>query len=237
MTSRYYGSAAEEYNHFAKGSPYDDLFQACVAEQLQNRDANSKGTFLEIGSGTGLTTAKVVERFPNARIVAVDSDLGMIEYTRELFSLNKNIIWHCADAYELLQEFEPGMFDAVYSSYCMHNLLPIQRVTIYDHIGKILKPGAPLVIGDKIIQDDPVKHQKDFEDLVKTLVYYDSIQRPDLKEVWMKHYFEDNANPLTEDEQCRLFHMAWCSGIQFHNRWMTDAVMSAVRFTVPRSLI
>lgn len=45
---------------------------------------------------------------------------------------------------------------------------------------------------DKIARDNPAEHAKDLEEQIAAFSVYDTIGRPELREEWTAHYFEDN---------------------------------------------
>jgi malonyl-ACP O-methyltransferase BioC len=72
---------------------------------------------LEIGCGTGLLTERLLERYPQAEIDAVDVAAGMIEHCRVRFEKFVQVHWHCAD----ILDFESAdKYDLIVSSSALH---------------------------------------------------------------------------------------------------------------------
>lgn len=60
-------------------------FYVWIVEQLEARGCEPAG-FLEVGAGTGVMAAKLVEWYPEARFTLVDSSPDMLESARERFA-------------------------------------------------------------------------------------------------------------------------------------------------------
>ncbi|VAW48696.1 Malonyl-[acyl-carrier protein] O-methyltransferase [hydrothermal vent metagenome] len=71
--------------HFSQAAPsYDDaaVLQKTVAERLDERldlTTITPQTILDIGAGTGLLTEKLIARYPDAHIVAIDLSFSMLQ--------------------------------------------------------------------------------------------------------------------------------------------------------------
>lgn len=79
--------------HFSQAAPsYDEaaILQKTVAERIDERLALTTlqpQVVVDVGAGTGLLTEKVIQRYPQARHLAVDLSLPMLQRARERFTV------------------------------------------------------------------------------------------------------------------------------------------------------
>lgn len=130
-----FGNAAKTYDTHA-------VFQQEIAKRLLDRlnwfKINPK-LILDIGSGTGLITQQLKQRYPHAEIIGVD-----FAHKMNLYALNayKKKWWQSArhhfitgDAH--LLPFKPHQFDLVISNCALQWCNP---VTFFQEVKKSLKP-------------------------------------------------------------------------------------------------
>jgi len=230
MSSRFYTGDGKEYDAFVGCIPYHGDFQSLIATTLRDRLGKAnRPRILEVGCGTGFTTEKVAAIFPEAKIIATDNDCGMLAVAIERLRGFKNVEPMEVDIFDIIDDFSPGDFDAVVSGYCAHNLTPFWRAMLFQKIGRVVKKGGAVVIGDKIARNDIVLHWNDLELGIASFEQLRGTDFAHLKGFWIQHYLNDDAIRLTESEQEVLFRMAWCDDIVLHRRWGFDAVMSGIR--------
>lgn len=227
--SRYYQTNGKDYDAFIQCVPHHEQFQNLIAETLRMHvEPTANKRILEIGCGTGLTTEKLVEAMPDAKIHAVDSDANMIAEARERLS-NSNVNFDHVDIFQIMHEFREECFDGIVSGYCFHNMLPIHRLELFSGFKRILKKGGIIVTGDKIARDNPLEHWDDLKEAIERFSKMCEMGRSDLKELWTSHYLYDDSIRLTEKEQRFLFQLAWCDDAVFIQRWGIDVVARAIR--------
>jgi L-threonylcarbamoyladenylate synthase len=126
-------------------------------EQLQQVVADASGTcarrILELGTGTGTTAAKLLERHPDAKLVGVDSNEKMLDAARERLP---------ADRVELRvgrieDELPDGPFDLVASALCVHHLDDRQKAELFMRVRAVLDAGSRFVLADLVIPEVPVQ--------------------------------------------------------------------------------
>jgi len=93
---------------------------------------------LDAGCGSGRVTAKLAERLPRGRVVAVDGSAAMVGRAREALSVDADVIH--ADLLELELD-EP--VDAVFSTATFHWILDHAR--LFERLHAVLRPGGRLV--------------------------------------------------------------------------------------------
>ncbi len=98
---------------------YNSEIQALIADKLLlflNKKRKYKN-ILEIGSGTGLYTKKLLKKYPESNFYLVDFSKDMIEYTKKKFKNYKNLYYLVKDAEQIsLSDFQNIKFDLITSN-------------------------------------------------------------------------------------------------------------------------
>jgi ubiquinone/menaquinone biosynthesis C-methylase UbiE len=91
---------------------------------------------LDLGSGTGVATAAVARRFPDAEVAGVDLSPGMVAEARRQLApdLESRVHFEVGDASRL--PFEDGAFELV----VLMNMIPF-----FDELARVLAPGGAIV--------------------------------------------------------------------------------------------
>jgi SAM-dependent methyltransferase len=119
-----------------------DILQAALPRRF---------TALDLGSGPGSLSARLLDRFPRARAVAVDYDPVVLRVGREaLRRFGNRLRWVDADL------GEPGWrralpfprFDAALSTTALHWLRAGELSRLYREVRRALRPGGILLNGD-----------------------------------------------------------------------------------------
>ena len=142
--------------HFSPDT-YLDLIREDVPlyEELQERTADatkdvSATRILELGTGTGETTRRVLALHPGATVVGVDSSPGMLAAAeRELGSALE------ARVADLADELPEGPFDLAFSALAVHHLDGAGKRDLFGRVAAVLRPGGRFVLADVVIPDDP----------------------------------------------------------------------------------
>lgn len=101
---------------------------------------------LDLGCGTGASTAALVAAVPGVEIVAVDASAGMIERARQ-----KRWPSTVRFVHSRAEDVDEGEFDAVFAAYLVRNL-PEPDGTL-KRIRSLLKPGGTLVLHEYSVRD------------------------------------------------------------------------------------
>ena len=119
---------------------YDELQEATVAAI-----PFSPERVLELGVGTGETTRRLLERFPDAEVTGLDSQPEMVFKAREL-----GIEVRLARMEDPLPD---GPWDLVLSVLSVHHLDDVQKRDLFR---RVREQSRALVIGDVVIADPQV---------------------------------------------------------------------------------
>lgn len=206
------------------GKDYE-LFQLAVAHNFQE-DAerflkeftskiggNKKITILEGGTGTGITTAHILEADPRTYVISVDNEEATLNQAKEnLKEDGSRIKFVHKDLLEFIKELKNDSMDAFVSAYTIHNFTPEYRKELFPEIFRVLRKGGLFLNADKYGYEDPAEHKKYFDKQIKAFDVYDSINRSDFKKAWVEHYTEDEEVKITAEEQFKIL-----SNIGFEN--------------------
>ncbi|MGW8765113.1 class I SAM-dependent methyltransferase [Streptomyces sp. NPDC055815] len=113
----------------------------------------------DLGCGPGSLAARLAERLPHARVLAVDEDPLLLALGRAVHGAAVAFVdarigqgpWTTALS-------EDGPLDAVVSTTALHYLPAAELATVYEQVHDLLRPGGVLVNADHLFQDDtPVR--------------------------------------------------------------------------------
>ncbi|MGW7280173.1 methyltransferase domain-containing protein [Streptomyces sp. NPDC054844] len=113
------------------------------ARRLGLADGGAGRRVLDLGCGTGASTAALAAAFPAAQIVGVDASAGMLDRARAKRWPSRVRFAH-APAEELHRGAVPGPFDAVLAAYLFRNLTDPDAVLRTVH--RLLAPGGRLAV-------------------------------------------------------------------------------------------
>jgi len=116
--------------------------EASTAATLARVTRPSDGCVLDLGCGTGVLLQKLAHRFPQAKLVGVDSTAAMLAIARQ--RLPPRALLHLACAEQL--PFADDSFDLVVSSSMFH-YLPRPLAALAE-VRRVLKPQGKLVLSD-----------------------------------------------------------------------------------------
>ena len=125
---------------------FDEL-QEAVADATRDLPARR---ILELGTGTGETARRVLERHPDAALVGMDESDSMLEHARR--GLPDGTELGVARLQDALPE---GPFDLVFSALTVHHLDPGEKADVFQRIAAVLRAEGRFVLGDVVVPDRP----------------------------------------------------------------------------------
>jgi len=126
---------------------YDEL-----QEEVARSVAGPVEMVLDLGAGTGSTSAAMLRRFPEARLVLLDENPQMLAVATD--SLPSARVEHTIVG-DLLNALPRTVFDAVVSALAIHHLDASRKRQLFSRLREIVKPGGCFVMADVVIPDDP----------------------------------------------------------------------------------
>ena len=122
--------------------------------------------FLDVGAGTGGSVLAAAERWPEARIVALDASAGMLSVGQQRVAQERpadaaRFEWLIADA--LAMPLADGSVDAVVASFVLS--LVDDRPALLREMWRVLRPGATLALVTWMADDVTVAADAAFERL------------------------------------------------------------------------
>jgi tRNA (cmo5U34)-methyltransferase len=127
--------------------PAYDLLQDAVA-RASGQDG---GRILDLGTGTGETARRVLARHPEASLVGVDENEGMLAVASGQLPPER-VQLRVGRIEDPLPE---GPFDVVTSALCVHHLDADGKVDLFHRVHEALAPGGLFVLGDVVVPVDP----------------------------------------------------------------------------------
>jgi tRNA (cmo5U34)-methyltransferase len=126
--------------------PYYEQLQEMVAAAAAEVTASS---ILELGTGTGETLRRVVERQPTASVIGIDESDGMLAVAR-------GVVPGADLRVALLQDPLPdGPFDVVFSALAVHHLDGDEKAALFRDLASRIRAGGLFVLGDVVIPEGP----------------------------------------------------------------------------------
>ncbi len=225
----------EEYSLFALSVPHHQEFQNIISTTLQSfcqNIQNQEIKVLEIGTGNGITTARILDSNPQIKVTSIDNSKVMLEQARQVFAdVPDRVEFIEKDALTALKELRNSSFDCFASAYTLHNFPEKYRNQVFTEIGRVLKPDSMFINADKIAIDDPKDHEKYLTDQLERFKIYSNqtVNRPEIQNAWTQHYYEDELNKLTESDHLKNLRKLGFEALTIYRNEM-EAVIAAYKF-------
>lgn len=128
---------------------YED-FQDCL---VLSSGARRVRRILELGTGTGETTLRLLGRYPDATLVGIDESPAMLEYARRVLPPERVEL----QAARLQDPLPKGPFDLVASALAVHHLDGEEKADLFCRVRRVMAPGARFALADAVIPIDPAE--------------------------------------------------------------------------------
>ena len=123
----------------------DDYYSAAVwAAECKN----PAPAILDIGAGTGLLSALMIQKFPDAILTLVDLSESMLSIAKERFTDRKDVRYITGDYSSV--DFA-GRYDLICSALSIHHLEHGEKRRLYKKIFEALNPGGMFVNADQVL--------------------------------------------------------------------------------------
>lgn len=136
---------------------FDDFYGVSVSVASVNKE---NPEILDVGAGTGLLSASLMERYPEASFTLIDISEKMLEMAKDRFRGNLKVKYIAAD----YSKYDFGeKYDMVVSALSIHHLEDKEKKGLYNKIYSILKENGIFINADQVHGETPF-----IEDLNKT---------------------------------------------------------------------
>jgi len=127
--------------------PFYDEFQDVVA------GATGRGAerILDLGTGTGETARRVLALHPEASLVGVDENEGMLALASSQLPVERVEL----RVGRIEEPLPSGPFDLVTTALCVHHLDERGKAELFGRVREALSPGGLFVMGDVVVPVDP----------------------------------------------------------------------------------
>jgi len=124
--------------------PDYDRLQDELASATEGIDARRA---LELGTGSGVTSRRVLARHPHAQLTGVDTSEEMMA-AADLPGADLRL-------QDLRDPLPEGPFDIVFSALAVHHLEGPEKVDLIARVAAALAPGGRFVLADVVVPADP----------------------------------------------------------------------------------
>jgi SAM-dependent methyltransferase len=104
---------------------------------------------LDVGCGSGVVTAAILARFPQARAVLVDFSAPMLDEARAALGKDERALRFVAGDLAAPSWVDgvrdDGPYDVIASSYAIHHLTDVRKRALYAELYALLSPGGVFV--------------------------------------------------------------------------------------------
>jgi tRNA (cmo5U34)-methyltransferase len=116
-------------------------------ELVRATDGIDARRVLELGTGSGVTSRRVLARHPHAHLTGVDSSEHMLA-AADLPGADLRL-------QDLRDPLPEGPFDLVFSALAIHHLDAAAKADLFARVAAVLAPGGRFVMADVIVPEDP----------------------------------------------------------------------------------
>jgi tRNA (cmo5U34)-methyltransferase len=132
--------------------PHYDTLQSEIERAVRAWNGPGTPRVLDLGAGTGSTSSAVLRAQPDAQLVLVDENPGMLEVAREVLPRANVETVVVAD---LSDPLPAGPFDLTVSALAIHHLDGAAKRALFAAVHDRLRGGGVFAMADVVLPDDP----------------------------------------------------------------------------------
>ncbi len=152
-TKTLFDTGAMQYDlHRQKVIPCFEVFYKTIVDLIPFRLGKSF-SFLDLGTGTGLLAALILDIFPKAHACVMDISDNMLAVARKRFADYDNVTFFVGD---YAGESLSGHYDLIVSAMSIHHLTHKLKLKLMKKIYHILEPGGMFINADLATGSTPV---------------------------------------------------------------------------------
>lgn len=217
---------AEDYNKHLVAWPDYFKNQDLLFKTINNLGAYvvNEGHILEVGCGTGITTARLAFLSQQLPVIAIDNSQSMINEAKKIINrLTDRVEFHCADLFDYLPK-HPGEYPVVCSSNTIHNL-PDWKTALMFIYHSLMDYGL-FALNDIIARDSDEEYEEDYQWTMKNMKKLKEIDETAYQK-WIAHYEKDRERKIRESELIEHMRHVGFRDIETHYREHMNVVLTA----------
>jgi cyclopropane fatty-acyl-phospholipid synthase-like methyltransferase len=255
----------KEFNTVSRSSTYDnviDLFSLRrverfkVMQKLLPEASVTEFNILELGTGTGVLTELLIERYPQASIFTVEGAERMLEQTKTKTSFQKNKnrieLIHADYSTPLWLAGLKSPFNLIVTFDSLHHLSHPRKKELYRELYDLITQGGDFLISDHIISRglffedsqynlwiqeilDNLKNVKNGSDISSVLESISSwkyndlqdLSLPKLHDIFTSNLKREGDNPMPIMEHIDVLRNIGFNNVVVEYRFANFAIISA----------
>lgn len=160
---------------------------------------------LDIGSGTGLFSSIVLQKYPKAKFTLIDLSDKMLEVAKERFKDNMNCQYIVADYTKY--HFDEK-FDIIISALSIHHLSAIEKENLYRKCYDMLNDDGIFINADQVLSTS-LEIEKMFSSVWREMVEQSGLSQEEIQKAYERVSFD---RPSTLANQLK-----WLNNAGFRN--------------------
>ncbi len=176
-----------------------------LAEAFAGQDQR-KLRLIDIGCGTGRFLDFVKQAWPRLPVLGLDLSEAYIRHARRHLKRWSRINFVVANAEAI--PASDNLYDAVTSTFMLHELPPKVRRSVIGEAARVLKPGGRLILLDSLQYGD----EPDYDGILQRFPqlyhepYYESYVREDFRAIASRHGLEQRGITKAYVSKVMVFH-------------------------------
>jgi len=197
-----FNATAHDYNtERRKLIPHFDLLYGAALDLIHDWGGPSHPRVLDLGAGTGLLAAMILEARPDASLLLLDGSDKMLGEARKRFASQPSVRFQVADMGEV--ELEGG-YDLVVSSLAIHHLDDAGKRQLFGRIRSALNPDGLFINVEQVSGPDPISDAR-------------------YARLWHRSIVENGATAAQIAAACQRMRFDRCASVEDQLRWMREA--------------